>query len=90
MIDREELQEDALRQRKVRLVAVKIARMMQGWPEMTWEDVQGVNRHVGFGKWHAHAQRDANAPDVTSGGMLSTADLRTAWELAREIARQRY
>jgi hypothetical protein len=75
---------------KVRLAASNMAKLMQEWPDLRWEDVQGINRHVGF----THATRGEGMVDVagvgTGGGRLGRTDLRQAWELAREMHARDY
>ncbi len=63
---------------------------MKDWPELSWEDVQGINRHVGFSPTMGGAGT-LNARGVGTGGSkLRRADLKAAWELAREISRGDY
>jgi hypothetical protein len=75
---------------KVRLAASTMVQLMQEWPDLRWEDVQGINRHVGF----MHGTRGEGMIDTagvgTGGGRLGRTDLRHAWELAREIRAREY
>lgn len=72
--------------RKVRLVAVNIASMMREWPDMTYEDAQGINRHMTFS--YRTYEYSTDDPDGAYVGdrKLSRNDLRSAWELAQSMA----
>ncbi len=71
---------------KIRWTAMCMARMLRESPDMSWEDVQGINRRVGFA--HMLCQEDySDLDDLRVGrGRLSRADLREAWELAQSMA----
>lgn len=70
---------------KVVWVASNIASLLQDWPDMTWEDVQRINRKVGF----AHRSYDGGYVDGSGlgrgAGRLKAVDLHQAWEMAREM-----
>lgn len=75
---------------RIHWVASNIVSMMQDWPEMKWEDVQGINRRVGF----AHRSYGTGYMDNMSvgrgHGRLGKDDLRKAWELAQMVAHKEY
>ena len=73
---------------RIRWVASSIATLMQEWPELTWTDVQGLNRHVGFSHRTASDGYLGVAGVGTGGSKLRKADLQIAWNLAREMSRK--
>ena len=73
---------------RIRWVASSIATLMQEWPELTWTDVQGLNRHVGFSHRTASDGYLGVAGVGTGGSKLRKADLQAAWNLAREMSRK--
>jgi hypothetical protein len=75
---------------RIRLAATSIANLMHEWPELTFEDVRGINRHIGFSHTTVGDSRIAARGVGTGGSKLRHADLRAAWELAREISSRDY
>ncbi|MBA2363202.1 MAG: hypothetical protein H0V86_06705 [Chloroflexia bacterium] len=71
---------------RIRWVASNIATLMQEWPEMTWSDVQGLNRHIGFANRTGSDGYLGVAGVGIGGSKLRKADLQIAWNLAREMS----
>lgn len=73
---------------RIQFIATNIAQLIQEWPDITWQDVQGINRHIGFSH-RTCSEGMMDAPGVGTGGSrLRKADLQAAWEMAQTLARE--
>jgi hypothetical protein len=73
-------------ERKIGWAATNIAQMLRDWPDMTWEDVQRVNKSVGFARRADRSVYDDGPAARMGRGRLRAVDLREAWTLAQKLA----
>ena len=71
---------------KVHRLTVCLVRMLEDWPEMTWEDVQALYAHSSW------SYSDFRCDDLSVNrdmdarpGLVCRSDLREAWELAQSM-----
>ena len=70
-------------------VATVIARTLDAWPDMKWEDVEAINKQTG---WHTHVQQLETNPDPSDSSgtpgyqyRLTGTELHRAWDLAHTM-----